>query len=220
MLRDTPLSISVTAQLTGYSDAPQFRRAFKNWSGELSPDEYRARVRYVALQAGPAPARFTNWRYLEYIRGPAPKDGLELVRYVERVYSFVDRDLTRPLYRTWAHRVLTGPAISDLDSAFTPPCRGPGTDLPVPFLDPTRGMLFAYEECGDLSEWAHSDKPPRPPPGARRVAPPARQGFYQLRIYACFPFPWAFIRRCPLRITRSGPLQAQPRLCAPIRPRF
>ena len=72
----------------GYADPPQFRRAFKTWSGGLAPDEYRTRVRWVASRVGPAPARFINWRYLEHIRGPAPKEALELVRYIERVYSF------------------------------------------------------------------------------------------------------------------------------------
>jgi hypothetical protein len=43
----------------------------------------------VASRVGPAPARFINWRYLEHVRGPAPKEALEWVRYVESVYSFV-----------------------------------------------------------------------------------------------------------------------------------
>jgi AraC-like DNA-binding protein len=73
----------------GYADPPQFRRAFKTWSGALAPDEYRTRVRHVASRVGPAPARFINWRYLEHVRGPAPKEALEVVCYVESVYSFV-----------------------------------------------------------------------------------------------------------------------------------
>jgi AraC-like DNA-binding protein len=89
LLRDTPLSVTVIAELVGYADPPQFRRAFKTWSGALAPDEYRTRVRHVASRVGPAPARFINWRYLEHVRGPAPKEALEWVRYVESVYSFV-----------------------------------------------------------------------------------------------------------------------------------
>jgi len=88
LLRDTPLSVTVIAELVGYADPPQFRRAFKTWSGGLAPDEYRTRVRYVASRVGPAPARFINWRYLQHVRGPAPKEALELVRYAESVYSF------------------------------------------------------------------------------------------------------------------------------------
>jgi hypothetical protein len=79
LLRDTPLSVTVIAELVGYADPPQFRRAFKTWSGALAPDEYRTRVRHVASRVGPAPARFINWRYLEH----------EVVCYVESVYSFV-----------------------------------------------------------------------------------------------------------------------------------
>ncbi|HEX9732228.1 MAG TPA: helix-turn-helix transcriptional regulator [Thermoanaerobaculia bacterium] len=89
LLRDTPLSVTVIAELVGYADPPQFRRAFKTWSGALAPDEYRTRVRHVASRVGPAPARFINWRYLEHVRGPAPKEALEVVCYVESVYSFV-----------------------------------------------------------------------------------------------------------------------------------
>ena len=68
LLRDTPLSVTVMAELLGYADPQQFRRAFKTWSGEIAPDEYRTRVRFVASRVGPAPDRFIHWSYLEHIR--------------------------------------------------------------------------------------------------------------------------------------------------------
>lgn len=92
LLRDSSLSVTVICQLMGYADPPQFRRAFKNWSGELSPGQYRRRVRHVAARVGPAPPRFIHWRFLEQIRGESREEAMEMVRYVERVYGFATND--------------------------------------------------------------------------------------------------------------------------------
>jgi AraC-like DNA-binding protein len=41
-LRTSPLSVEQIAQLVGYSDASNFRKAFKGWMGQ-TPSQYRDR---------------------------------------------------------------------------------------------------------------------------------------------------------------------------------
>ena len=133
----------------GYADPPQFRRAFKTWSGALAPDEYRTRVRHVASRVGPAPARFINWRYLEHVRGPAPKEALE----------WVSLRRERVLLRIPDSRGRSGTSASRL----RPYCPGGAT----------RGALRRSVPVGPHLQGRHDhrsrDRPPRsscPHPGA------------------------------------------------------
>lgn len=98
LLRDTSLSVQAIAFAVGYSDPPQFRRIFAKWSGQLTPSEYRARIREVVSRVGPPPEEFVNWRFLERIwNGTAEAaEKEELLRYLERVYAFEPCELAVP----------------------------------------------------------------------------------------------------------------------------
>ena len=98
LLRDTALSIQAIAYAVGYADPPQFRRIFSKWSGQLTPNEYRARIREVVSRVGAPPEEFVNWRFLERIwnRTAEAAEMEELLRYLERVYSFEPCELAVP----------------------------------------------------------------------------------------------------------------------------
>lgn len=94
LLRDSPLSVQAISFLVGYSDPPQFRRAFKKWSGQLTPDGYRSRVRAVVARAGKAPDEHVHWRFLERVwNRQAVEEAAEMIRHLERVYSFAPCEL-------------------------------------------------------------------------------------------------------------------------------
>jgi AraC-like DNA-binding protein len=95
LLRDTSLSIPDIAFLLGYADPPPFRRIFVRWAGQLTPIEYRARVRDVVARVGPMPEQLVHWRFLERVwsRQADEEEGVALLRYMERVYAFPPCDL-------------------------------------------------------------------------------------------------------------------------------
>jgi AraC-like DNA-binding protein len=52
-LRDTELTVEVIADVMGFSDAANFRRAFRRWTGD-APRHYRSRLRRLGRATGPA----------------------------------------------------------------------------------------------------------------------------------------------------------------------
>lgn len=86
LLRDSPLSVPVITEHTGYADPPQFRRAFKKWMAGLTPMEYRARARHTAEQFGPPRPEWFHWRFLDQMRKTERGDGLAFLEYLEKVY--------------------------------------------------------------------------------------------------------------------------------------
>lgn len=96
LLRDTSLSIPMIASLFGYSEPGPFRYVFLKWSGQLTPHEYRARVREVVARVGPMPEELVHWRFLERVwsRDADEGEGSALLRYMERVYGFEPCELS------------------------------------------------------------------------------------------------------------------------------
>jgi AraC-like DNA-binding protein len=98
LLRDTELSVSAVAFAVGYADSPQLSRIFGKWSGQLTPHQFRLRIREVVSRVGPMPEELVNWRFLERIwNGTAePAEREELLRYLECVYRFEPCELAVP----------------------------------------------------------------------------------------------------------------------------
>ncbi len=92
LLSVSPLSVRAIAFHVDYAGPQQLRRAFKRWSGGLTPSDFRAGIRAAAERAGrPLPAEYLHWRFLGGLETAPPEERARWFRYMERIYLLEPR---------------------------------------------------------------------------------------------------------------------------------
>ena len=88
LLCETPMPVEAISWNVGYSEPSQLRRAFRPWSGGLTPAKFRRQAREAARRAGEPLVGRMHWKALELVGEPRKNldEVKDLVRVLEAIY--------------------------------------------------------------------------------------------------------------------------------------